>query len=114
MIRPDFTKPGRRAGLLGLMLCTFMLVLPQNGQAQAAVQAAAGAGPTILVVGDSLSAEYGLKRGSGWVRLLEQRLASEKIPARVVNASISGDTTSGGRSRLPAVYEVLIALMPAL
>ncbi|CAA9427354.1 MAG: Arylesterase precursor [uncultured Ramlibacter sp.] len=58
---------------------------------------------TVLVVGDSLSAEYGLKRGSGWVALLERRLAGEKIDARVVNASISGDTTSGGRSRLPAL-----------
>src|SRR5438309_10581157 len=58
---------------------------------------------TILVVGDSLSAEYGLKRGTGWVALLEQRLAQQKIAARVVNASISGDTTSGGRSRLPAL-----------
>ncbi len=57
----------------------------------------------ILVVGDSLSAEYGLARGSGWVALLEQRLAREKLAARVVNASISGDTTSGGRSRLPAL-----------
>ena len=57
----------------------------------------------ILVVGDSLSAEYGLKRGTGWVALLEQRLAQEKIAARVVNASISGDTTSGGRARLPAL-----------
>lgn len=59
--------------------------------------------PVILVLGDSLSAEYGLARGSGWVALLEQRLAREKIAARVVNASISGDTTSGGRSRLPAL-----------
>ena len=59
--------------------------------------------PLILVVGDSLSAEYGLERGSGWVTLLDQRLAREKITARVVNASISGDTTSGGRSRLPAL-----------
>jgi acyl-CoA thioesterase-1 len=59
--------------------------------------------PVILVVGDSISAEYGLKRGSGWVALLEARLAQEKIAARVVNASISGDTTSGGRSRLPAL-----------
>jgi acyl-CoA thioesterase I len=59
--------------------------------------------PLILVVGDSLSAEYGLARGSGWVALLEQRLAREKINARVVNASISGDTTSGGRSRLPSL-----------
>jgi acyl-CoA thioesterase-1 len=54
-------------------------------------------------VGDSLSAEYGLKRGTGWVALLEKRITDQKIPARVVNASISGDTTSGGRSRLPAI-----------
>jgi acyl-CoA thioesterase I len=59
--------------------------------------------PVILVVGDSLSAEYGLARGEGWVALLEKKLATEKVPAKVVNASISGDTTSGGRSRLPAL-----------
>ena len=67
---------------------------------------AASAGPArrvILVVGDSLSAEYGLKRGSGWVALLERRLAKEGIAASLVNASISGDTTSGGRSRLAAL-----------
>lgn len=58
---------------------------------------------TILVVGDSLSAEYGLVRGTGWVALLDQRLRAEKIDATIVNASISGDTTSGGRSRLPAL-----------
>jgi acyl-CoA thioesterase-1 len=69
-------------------------------------QAAGGAsakGPVILVVGDSLSAEYGLKRGEGWVPLMEKRLAEQKIAATVVNASISGDTTSGGRSRLPGL-----------
>ena len=59
------------------------------------------AGTTVLVVGDSLSAEYGLARGSGWVALLERKLAGE--PVKVVNASISGDTTSGGRSRLGAL-----------
>ncbi|MCX7226836.1 MAG: arylesterase [Burkholderiales bacterium] len=67
---------------------------------------AAGTPPaaqTILVVGDSLSAEYGLKRGTGWVTLLENRLKTEKLNAAVVNASISGDTTSGGRSRLGAL-----------
>jgi acyl-CoA thioesterase-1 len=58
---------------------------------------------TILVLGDSLSAEYGLKRGSGWVALLEQKLKAENVNASVVNASISGDTTSGGRARLPAL-----------
>ena len=67
---------------------------------------AAGTSPanrTILVVGDSLSAEYGLKRGTGWVALLENRLKAEKFNAMVVNASISGDTSSGGRSRLGAL-----------
>ena len=59
--------------------------------------------PVILIVGDSLSAEYGLRRGTGWVALLEERLRLEKARYRVVNASISGDTTSGGRSRLPAL-----------
>lgn len=58
---------------------------------------------TVLVVGDSLSAEYGLARGTGWVALLQARLAEEKKSAQVINASISGDTTSGGRSRLPAL-----------
>jgi acyl-CoA thioesterase I len=71
--------------------------------AAAAAAGAAGTSPVLLVVGDSLSAEYGLPRGRGWVALLEQRLAREKITARVVNASISGDTTAGGRARLPAL-----------
>ena len=57
----------------------------------------------ILIVGDSLSAEYGLARGTGWVALLEKRLADENILATVHNASISGDTTPGGRARLPAL-----------
>ena len=66
---------------------------------------AQGARRTLLVVGDSLSAEYGIARGSGWVALLEQRIAQQKLPVRVVNASISGDTTAGGRSRLPALLQ---------
>ncbi|WP_043701683.1 arylesterase [Tepidimonas taiwanensis] len=66
---------------------------------------ARGSAPVILVVGDSLSAEYGLARGSGWVALLEQRLQRQRPGARVVNASVSGDTTAGGRSRLPALLE---------
>lgn len=59
------------------------------------------ASKTVLVLGDSLSAEYGLARGTGWVALLEQRLQQKKITASVINASISGDTTSGGKARLP-------------
>ena len=65
----------------------------------------AAAAPKILVVGDSLSAEYGLARGTGWVALLEKKLQAEKIAAPVVNASISGDTTAGGRARLAALLK---------
>lgn len=54
----------------------------------------------ILVLGDSLSAEYGIARGRGWVALLEQRLARRGGRHRIVNASISGETTSGGRARI--------------
>ncbi len=57
----------------------------------------------LLVVGDSLSAEYGIARGSGWVALLEQRVRRDKLGYEVINASVSGDTTAGGRSRLPAL-----------
>lgn len=69
----------------------------------AATANAYSAPKTVLVVGDSLSAEYGIARGAGWVALLEQKMKSEKIDARVVNASISGETTSGGKARLPAL-----------
>jgi acyl-CoA thioesterase I len=73
------------------------------GPRAAVAAGAAGASRTVLVVGDSLSAEYGLPRGTGWVALLQARLAREGVAARVVNASISGDTTAGGHSRLPAL-----------
>ena len=61
--------------------------------------------PVILVFGDSLSAGYGLPAEQGWVSLLQRRLAERGFPHQVVNASISGDTTSGGLSRLPAALE---------
>jgi acyl-CoA thioesterase I len=67
----------------------------------------AGSGPaaaagTVLVLGDSLSAAYGISQDAGWVTLLEQRLARDRPGWRVVNASVSGETTAGGASRLPA------------
>jgi acyl-CoA thioesterase-1 len=69
--------------------------------AQAAQPVQQGAAtPVILVVGDSISAEYGLPRGKGWVALMQARLSSLGSTATVVNASISGDTTSGGLARL--------------
>lgn len=60
---------------------------------------------TILIVGDSLSAAYGLETKSGWVRLLQQKIQTEKLPYKIVNASISGDTTSNGLARLPAALK---------
>jgi acyl-CoA thioesterase-1 len=59
----------------------------------------------IVVVGDSLSAAYGIDRQRGWVALLQQRLQERRLDYRVVNASITGDTTRGGLSRLPATLE---------
>jgi len=72
------------------LLCALLLASP--------VEAAP---PVILVLGDSLSAGYGIDPRDGWVSLLERRLRQQGYPHAVVNASISGETTAGGRSRLP-------------
>jgi acyl-CoA thioesterase-1 len=69
------------------------------------VSTAAHAAPKILVFGDSLSAAYGIAQSRGWVALLEERLKRERLDYSVVNASISGETTSGGRSRIRDVLE---------
>jgi len=61
---------------------------------------------TILVIGDSISAGYGIQRDQGWVALLESRVAALHPPHKVVNASISGDTTGGALARLPRTLEV--------
>ena len=89
--------------LLALSLSIFAIV----GETDAA--SGDPSGPVVLVLGDSISAEYGLKRGEGWVKLLELRLAESAAgnqaskpasPWQIVNASISGETTAGGRSRI--------------
>ena len=59
----------------------------------------------ILIVGDSLSAEYGLPRGTGWVQAMVKQANQESVPLKVINASISGDTTSGGTTRLPQLLK---------
>lgn len=72
-----------------------------------ATNAPESAKPVIVVLGDSISAEYGLPRDTGWVALMRQRLTDKRIDYSVANASISGDTTSGGRARLPALMQRL-------
>ena len=60
---------------------------------------------TLLVYGDSLSASYGIEQEQGWVNLLKIKLLSEEFPVDVVNASVSGETTTGGLARLPAMLD---------
>jgi acyl-CoA thioesterase-1 len=81
------------------------LSLGFTGPASAAAPAGGGGDHVIVVVGDSISAEFGLARGSGWVALLGQRLAAQKPAWTVSNASISGDTTAGGLARLPTILK---------
>jgi acyl-CoA thioesterase-1 len=71
----------------------------------AAAPVRAADAPVLLVVGDSISAGFGLGNGEGWVTLLADRIARQGPPYRVVNASISGDTTAGGRARLPQLLK---------
>jgi acyl-CoA thioesterase I len=81
-----------------LILAVFTLGLLLSAPARAT-----GAAPVLLVLGDSISAGYGLAAGTGWVALLDARLKADGYRHSVVNASISGDTTAGGRARLPAL-----------
>jgi len=85
--------------LLTSIRITFVwLILSLSGAACASTVA-----PTILVFGDSLSAAYGIPRESGWVNLLVKRLETRQPPFRVINASVSGETSAGGLTRLPEV-----------
>lgn len=67
---------------------------------------AADRAQTLLIVGDSLSAGFGLEPGADWTTLLQHRLLSEGYGYRVVNASITGDTTTGGLARLPRALRI--------
>ncbi|WP_232226812.1 arylesterase [Algiphilus aromaticivorans] len=90
--------------LLTLLLVVAVLPLP------------AAAAPKVLVLGDSLSAAYGIALEAGWVHLFQERIRSRGLPHQVINASVSGETTSGGLERLPDLLDkhepelVLIAL----
>ncbi|TDN70183.1 (3S)-malyl-CoA thioesterase [Paraburkholderia sp. BL10I2N1] len=87
-----------------LGVAAFMATVPLAADA---ANTAAPDKPVIVVLGDSISAEYGLPRDTGWVALMRRRLADERLDYNVANASISGDTTSGGRARLPALMQRL-------
>ena len=82
----------------------FLVVLTVATMALAG-RAAADSAFTLMVYGDSLSAAYGIDESQGWVELLSTKLAEEGYPYQVVNGSVSGETTTGGLSRLPAMLE---------
>jgi acyl-CoA thioesterase-1 len=108
----------RAAGLAAVCIAVVSAGVPVDGiAATASVPASKGstskeptseglaskAPMSIVVLGDSLSAEYGLDRDTGWVALMRKRLAQSAPDYNVVNASISGETTTGGKTRLPAI-----------
>jgi acyl-CoA thioesterase-1 len=99
-VRRNFLIRSGFASLAALLAC-----LAPAASWSAAAADKESSGPVLLVIGDSLSAEYGLPRGTGWVQLLADRLRASGSDYRVVNVSISGETTSGGRSRLPALLK---------
>ena len=79
-------------------MLVFALVIPAGAESAAP--------RTVVVLGDSLSAGYGITVKEGWVNLLKQRIASEGYGYQVVNASVSGETTQGGLARLPRVLQI--------
>lgn len=90
-----FMKPSVRSYFVIILLCWF----------SSGWNSAWAAGPVILIVGDSLSAGYGMELSQSWVSLLEQRLRQRGLPHRVANISVSGETSRGGLTRLPAALE---------
>jgi acyl-CoA thioesterase-1 len=90
----------RLARLRSLLLACFALLWIVT-----TAPAAQTGAPVLLVVGDSISAGYGLSGGQVWVDLLAAKMKADGYKQRVVNASISGDTTAGGRARLPALLK---------
>jgi acyl-CoA thioesterase I len=88
---------GMNSSAMRLLLLFLLLVIVPASAVRAA--------ETILVLGDSISAGYGLAQGEGWVALLESRIQRDKLDYRVVNASISGETTLGGLNRIPAALK---------
>ena len=104
--RRHFIALGLALGIPGLGHTATPAPAATATQAPPGSPAPAEAPAPLLVLGDSLSAEYGLPRGQGWVAQLAQRMQSNKFKMPVVNASVSGETTSGGRSRLPALLKL--------
>ena len=98
-MRRQLQKPITAAVIIALL---FLSALAQPARGDSSTRGSSG---TVVVLGDSISAGYGIQREQGWVHLLDQYLAENHAGWRVVNASISGETTGGGLARLPGVLD---------
>ncbi|MGM0632468.1 MAG: arylesterase [Pseudomonadota bacterium] len=91
----DWKTPARNR-----LLVLLLVVLPLTGISETPT-----ADNTLLVMGDSLSDAYGIREEQGWIALLSERIEERELPWSVVNASVSGETTSGGLARLPRLLD---------
>ena len=91
--------------LFSAVYAALLLTLAAAAFAEDSPSAGSSPLPKILIFGDSLSAAYGIGEDEGWVTLLAERLAQEDSELEVVNGSVSGETTTGGRARLPSLLE---------
>lgn len=111
----SLTKRNQVSQKLSGLLVTLLTIGLLAGATTVQANGTAMPSNTMVIVGDSLSSEYGIRRNTGWVQLLRDKMAaSMPTPPRVVNASISGDTTSSGLTRLPALlkeYQPAIVLI---
>jgi acyl-CoA thioesterase I len=91
--------------LFSAVYATLLLTQAAAAFAEETPSAGSSPQPKILIFGDSLSAAYGIGEDEGWVTLLADRLAQENSELEVVNGSVSGETTTGGRARLPSLLQ---------
>ena len=91
--------------LFSAVYAALLLTLAAAAFAEDSPSAGSSPLPKILIFGDSLSAAYGIGEDEGWVTLFAERLAQEDSELEVVNGSVSGETTTGGRARLPSLLE---------
>lgn len=96
---------GRNRGLIPALAIVCSTLSLASAASAAPHSTSAGAG-TILIFGDSISAAYGMDREKGWVQLLTRRLAAQALDYKVINASVSGETTGGGLVRIPKTLQI--------
>ena len=101
MAAPAGSEPATSSFMTSPVSGTAALNPADETQVRATTPTASASAPLILILGDSLSAAYGIDHQDGWVKLLEERLQEMGRAMRIINASISGETTAGGRARLP-------------